>query len=109
MKKIKIKSFDEDEIIFTDGSCISHDHISDCCEYNYADFSSIKDSILEDLEFDEITIEESEDDQGFLLNGHLINCYSSQNGYYSSDVDITLRGPDKKIIKELNVDCEMVD
>lgn len=84
----KIKTYSNDDgVVFTDGSRLTSHHSPDCCEYNYADFEgSISDSILEGMNFDKIVLSRAE--SGFLLNGHMINCYSEQNGYYSDDVDV---------------------
>ena len=93
----KIALITQEEIHFTNGYVISYDHIENCCEYNFADFLSIKDTPFENFKFQHLTFEAVE--YGFLLNGYLINCYSYQNGYYTSEVDIYVYDPhtDKKI------------
>ena len=100
---IKIKFATEDRIWFDDGSYISFDHPSDCCEYNYADFSSILDTPIDGAELNHITLESN--DYGFLLNGHLVNCYSEQNGYYSYDIDIFYKDEYDRTMLWLNTDC----
>lgn len=100
---IKIKFVTEDRIQFDDESCITFHHSSDCCEYNYADFSSIIDTPIDGAKLNNITLEHS--DYGFLLNGHLVNCYSEQNGYYSYDIDILYKDKFERTILWLNTDC----
>lgn len=39
---MKIEKWNDDYIWFTDGSTISYDHCSDCCELNWADFSVLE-------------------------------------------------------------------
>lgn len=105
---VKIISADAMGIYFNNGSSITCDHEPDCCEYNYADFEQIEDLALR-TEFDwPLTFEEVKG-CGFRFGNRpqkmfFIPCYSVQNGYYSSDVDIYLDGEEV-----LNVECEMDD
>lgn len=90
---MRIERVTERAIIFDNGNEITYEHEPDCCEYNYADFSNLNSNVVnydydfnEDLKFEQIP------EMGFRFgsNGRwiFIPCYSSQNGYYSSDVDI---------------------
>lgn len=99
---IRIKYINDERVTFTNGSYIMYDHLQDCCEDNFADFQSIRDTVLENMDFKDIVIENS--DFGFLLNGHLINCYSNQNGYYTNNIDIYYKDKNDKIIKEINTE-----
>lgn len=128
---MKIKSWNDEYIFFTDGSTISYQHEPDCCEYNWADFS-ILDVFYQQEEFvnfDIIPVEE----YGFLLSLELekiasfgdkwyydytptkkifIPCYSDQNGYYSTQLTIVVHRPDAKGLKlnwqkEYPLFCEM--
>lgn len=103
----KIKSVDSSTIRFEDGSYLEHDHDASCCECNYADFDCVKDSILLDRIFDVIVLEEG--DCGVLLNGYLINCYSEQNGWYSSSVDITYKNSNGEQILFLQVEGDLIE
>ena len=97
----KIAAITEEEIYLTNGYVISYDHMGECCEHNFADFLSIKDTPFEDFKFEQLTFEATE--YGFLLNGYHINCYSYQNGYYTSEVDIYVYNPyTKEKIEVLN-------
>ena len=92
--KIKRIILDEDggnEIVFDNGNTI---HVVDSVEdlsRNYADFSQL-DSIAMGFDFGEDLMFE-ENDFGFRFgsdpaNMFFVPCYSVQNGYYSSAVDI---------------------
>lgn len=89
---MKIKTINEDMIIFDNGNIITFGHEQDCCEDNYADFPQI-DDIARNWKFDENLDFEPVEGFGFKF-GNLPNkmvfvpCYSDQNGYYSSDIDI---------------------
>ena len=119
---MKIKSWNDECIFFTDGSTISYEHEQDCCEVNWADFSVLE-VFYQDEEFDDFEVI-PEDDCGFLLelkqrNTELcwdydyiptkkifIPCYSEQNGYYSSDLTIIIRGPEREP-KDIDLNCEL--
>lgn len=92
---MKISKVTNDAIIFDNGNKISFDHSKDCCEYNYADFEQIEDMAF-DYEFNENLQFESVEKAGFRFgdNGMMffIPCYSEQNGYYSSDIQIYYKG-----------------
>ena len=100
---MKIKSISDSAITFDNGMDITFDHEQDCCEYNYAAFEEI-DDLAKTFEFSEDLIFESVD-YGFRFGNNpqnmvFVPCYSEQNGYYSSDVDIYYN--DRQV---LNVDC----
>lgn len=103
----KIIKINADGILFDDGSEISADHYQDCCEANYADFEQL-DDIGRNTDFDTSKmIFESVDGEGFRFGNvgkmFFIPCYSEQNGYYSSDIDIYYN--DTRV---LNFDCEQI-
>lgn len=89
---MKIKDINEERILFDNGNTITYNHEQDCCECNYADFQQI-DDIARSWDFDENLDFESVEEVGFRF-GNLPNkmvfvpCYSEQNGYYSSDIEI---------------------
>ena len=101
---MKIKSIDDSAITFDNGMDITFDHVADCCEYNYAAFEEV-DDLAKNFEFSENLIVEAIPGSGFRFGNNpqnmvFVPCYSEQNGYYSSDVDIYYNN--KKV---LNVDC----
>ena len=105
--KMKILEVTDLRITFDNGSEITFDHVPDFCEYNYAAFKQIEERALE-IEFDEKLIFEAVEGCGFRFGSErtemfFIPCYSDQNGYYSSDIDILYNN--KKV---LNFECEEV-
>lgn len=104
----KIIKLEENLIKFDDGTTITADHSQDCCEYNYADCERV-DDIAKYTDFDTANLEfEAVEGSGFRFGNKpgkmfFVPCYSEQNGYYSSDVDIYLNGE-----LYLNIDCEML-
>lgn len=94
---MRIKNVTDEAIIFDNGNKITFDHCADCCEYNYADFSTLTpNNIWYDYDFEEELDFKYEDEMGFAFgsDGHwiFIPCYSEQNGYYSDDIDIYYNG-----------------
>ncbi len=83
---MKIKEIDFEHILFDNGSKITFDHDQNCCEWNYADFEQLKDTVAMDIDFDENLIFEGVDEAGFRFgnkeNMFFVPCYSEQNGYY---------------------------
>lgn len=102
---MKIKEVNTNYILFDNGSRITFDHEQDCCETNYADFEQLEDLALE-YEFENDLIFEVVPENGFRFGSKgtpmfFVPCYSDQNGYYSSDIDIFYDGR-----HVFNVDCE---
>lgn len=103
---MKIKQCTELFIVFDNGNTITFHHEPDCCESNYADFKQL-DDLAKETEFDEDLKFESVPLSGFRFGNEgkmfFVPCYSWQNGYYSSDIDILYNG--KRV---LNLFCKMV-
>ena len=82
-------------IKFSNGKSMTFDHIQDCCEHNYADFLGIDDISLDYKLHEPLTYEVVEN-YGFRFGNRdsmvSVPCYSEQNGYYSTDVDIYYDG-----------------
>ena len=101
---MKIKEITQEYIEFDNGSMIEFDYSQSCCEHNYADFENI-DSIAWDTDFnEELIFEENEDGYGFRFGSKgtpmfFIPCYSEQNGFYSSVVNILYKG--KKVLYDV--------
>ena len=109
-KVIKIES---ERLLFDDGSVLYSDHSQDCCESHWLDFGALEMSDFEGLEFDlsgEGFFEEV-DGYGIRLvpiNGHPISVagYGSNNGYYSSNLDLILTD-DKDFTKTYDIsECQ---
>ena len=107
---MKIKNVTDNAIIFDNGNSITFSHEQECCEWNYADFS-ILDERNVNYDFDENLIFEFVDEAGFMFGSEdvlhymhriFIPCYSEQNGYYTTDIDIYYN--DKKV---LSGECEL--
>ena len=93
--KIKKYSTDDEYLEFDTGDRITFSHYQDCCEINYADFDQI-DDLARHWDFKAPLIFEKVDGCGFRFGniGRMVfvPCYSAQNGYYSSDLDIEFNG-----------------
>lgn len=105
---MKIRLFNERGILFDNENSITFDHQQDCCEDNYADFLQLEPMALE-VEFDENILIEEVKHQGFRFGSKdtpmfFIPCYSYQNGYYSSDVEIYYTTDTNQT--KLYVECE---
>lgn len=79
----------------------------DCCENNYADFDSIKDTPLMGTLFDSVVFDAWEG--GIRINGYAVNCYSEQNGYYSTEITFLLREEYGQYLLTFEGECEMND
>lgn len=88
---MKIKTVTESALTFDNGEMITFDHCTDCCEWNYADFAQV-DDVAKATEFNSPLCFEKVDETGFRFGNpgkmFFIPCYSSQNGYYSNDLQI---------------------
>ena len=91
---MKIDFINESKIVFDNGNEITFDHDQECCEHNYADFLYLKeDDGIYDIEFDENLKFEVVPNAGIRfgsvsMNMVFVPCYSKQNGWYTSNVDI---------------------
>lgn len=88
---MKIKEITSEHIKFNNGEEITFFHRQDCCEDNYADFEQL-DDIARVAEFSTPLKFEKVDNTGFRFGNEgrmfFVPCYSYQNGYYSSDLQI---------------------
>lgn len=110
MKIIKIT---DEEILFDNGCKLTYYHDQDCCEDNYADFTQLEDTGIENEEFEFNTkMFEFKDEEGFRLvaqsgNKYFVPCYSCQNGWYSSGLDIIFTNGIGKYM--VGIDCKVID
>lgn len=100
---IQITTITEEEVIFSNGFVLSFNHYPDCCEWNYADFSVLRQNREVHKPFQWLTIE-IYDENGFRLNGIFIPCYSKQSGYYSADLDIIFKNENEETIFSSNIE-----
>lgn len=95
---MKIARLDSCELVFDNGSRISSHWEQDCCERNYADFEYLKDDkVCMNTDFKEPLVFQKVDGYGFRFGNKpskmfYVPCYSEQNGYYTSEVDIYYKG-----------------
>ena len=106
---MKITNITEYELVFDNGSTITYDHPQDCCEWNHADFAQL-DDIARDYDFQEPLKFEAVELAGFRFGDarqmFFVPCYSEQNGYYTSELDIYLNGKEVLHIEECDpIDC----
>ena len=104
---MRIKETTEEHILFDNGDKIEFSHFQCCCECNYADFNQLE-KIAFHADFETPLEFEKVEDSGFRFGNKgkmfYVPCYSEQNGYYSSDVDIYFNGD-----QVLNVDAKLVE
>ncbi len=105
MRAIK-PNIDDKTLYFDDGSKIETYHEQDCCEWNYADWSSLDDTGFYEQDFDKIELTSWE--YGFSINGYSVNCYSDQNGYYSNDIEATYYDCNQNKVKHICTICEEI-
>ena len=103
---MKIHKVTYHAIQFDNGKAIEFEHCAECYERNYADFQQVieNNSDILDYDFEENLIFEK-CDNGFRFGDSkrmfFVPCYSEQDGYYSTDVDIYYDGN-----HVLNTDCD---
>lgn len=95
MKVVKI----DDALYFDDGTVLSSYHTQDCCESHDLYFGDLTLEDFDGLEFDLTKDDffERVEDYGIALlpiNGHPVRIpgYGYNNGYYSSQLELTLTG-----------------
>lgn len=105
--KIKIVKVEENHLEFSDGSNIIAYHYRDCCEHNYADFKQI-DDLSRAWEFEHPILFESANG-GFRFGNSnkmvWVPCYSEQDGYYSSDIDVDYFDAEDERCEHYNFEC----
>lgn len=97
MRKLKVIEVKSDSLLFNDGTRLSSYHESDCCEQHWLDMSNLSLEDFEDLEFDLTNDEflEKIKEYGVALKpikGFPVRIpgYGSNNGYYSTNLTLTL-------------------
>lgn len=111
----KVTKVTSDYIEFDNAVQLYSDHERDCCEHHYLDFSNITLADFEGLEFDlsgEDFFERIEDYDialkpvvGFPVR---IPGYGSNNGYYSSELTLVLKGKDFEKYFDIS-ECQVIN
>lgn len=113
---MKVKQVTTDSIIFEDGSKLYSYHEEDCCEHHWLDFEHIKLEDFDGLEFD-LSSESFFNripDYGIEMvpiHGYSVRIpgYGSNNGYYSSHLELVLVNS-KGERKFFDItDCQVID
>lgn len=111
---MRIKQVTDEKILFDNGNEIFFNHRRDCCEINYADFCNLNENNINyNYNFDENLSFESVDELGFKFgsNGRwiFIPCYSEQNGYYTTEIDIYYKKEkEERIERVLRFDAQEI-
>jgi hypothetical protein len=97
MNKVKVIQVERESLTFDNGIILASDHEQCCCENHYLSFKGLTLSDFKGLEFDITTDDffERIDEYGIALkplNGHPVRIpgYGSNNGYYSSNLELIL-------------------
>jgi hypothetical protein len=115
MENLKVVEINSGQIIFENGVKLYSNHEQDCCENHYLSMSDLTIADFVGLEFDLTKDEffERIEDYGIALkplNGFPVRIpgYGSNNGYYSSNLELILTNTDGKgIYKEFNIsECQ---
>lgn len=97
----------DDRIILSNDCYIEATHDQDCCENNYADFKSLLDTSIMGITHNIISFDGWEG--GIRINGYAVNCYSEQNGFYSTEITFVLYDRWGRKILDYEGSCEMDD
>ena len=113
MKNLKVVKIDSDSLEFDNGVKLYSNHVQDCCESHYLSLSDLTLADFEGLEFDLTNDDffERIEDYGIALKpikGFPVRIpgYGSNNGYYSSKLDLILTN-DKDFTKTYDIsECQ---
>ena len=98
---VTVSQVSNDSIRFSNGQSLYSEHRQDCCEHHWLSFEHLTIEDFVGMEFDlDGDFFEKVDGYGIRLkpvNGHPVAVpgYGSNNGYYSSDLTLTLCGGEK--------------
>ena len=97
--EVKVVKVNEEGIEFSDGTVISHYHDQDCCEHVYANWIDWSNDFSNVVEIRSLTIWTVPDagiriefSHGYQSRDFVwfVACYDEQNGYYNSNLEITI-------------------
>lgn len=124
---MKIVEVESESLTFDNGCVLMSVHEPDCCEWHWLDFSVMKTYNISTVTGKEINIFKQEfdfsngvpfkkvEDLGIILydiegNRYLINGYSSNNGYYSTNIDLLYVDDNGEEIYRYDVsECQVID
>lgn len=117
MNNVSVKQITEDSIVFSDGTTLQHYHQDDCCENHYLDFSALDIKDFEGLEFNLSNDKffkriENYGIELIPIKGWPVRIagYGHNNGYYSSNMSLIIRGENKKTIKHFDIsECQKIN
>ncbi len=101
VKKLEVVRIDSDSLEFDNGMILYSDHEQDCCEIHYLSLDDLSLDDFKGLEFDLSNDDFFERIEGYGValkpkNGHPVRIpgYGSNNGYYSSALDLIITDTD---------------
>lgn len=112
----KVILVDSDFIDFDTGHRLLSEHTSDCCEHHYLSMANLDVRDFEGMDFDldRTDFFERVEDFGIRLvatNGYAIPIpgYGSNNGYYSSDLNLVVIDADGKTVWDIDIsECQEI-
>ncbi len=100
---MKLTKYSHEGLLFDNGTRIFDFHNQDCCESVYADWDQLKDTDVLSHDFPERITVDGVDGSGIKIDGYFIPCYNNQNGYYGSDLEVTIMYPNgDKVVKDIS-------
>lgn len=116
MTNLKVIKIDDNSIEFENGIQLYSYHDQDCCENHYLSFTDLNITDFDRLEFDLTTDDFFKRIEGYgieliPIKGHSVKIpgYGSNNGYYSSDLDLILTNR-KNFNKKFDIsDCQVIE
>lgn len=114
MEKVKVIKIDSESIVFDNGMSLYSVHDQNCCESHYLSMTDLTMLDFEGLEFDlsNDTFFNRIEGYGIELipiHGHSVKIpgYGSNNGYYSSNLDLVISDANGKTIKSFDIsECQ---
>jgi hypothetical protein len=123
---MKIKEINDEEILFDNNMRLESYHEQDCCESVYADFKILndynvstktgKEINIKEIDFEESLLKliEGVKEAGFNMISKIgekffVPCYNSQNGYYSSELELILYGQQDNYKETLDISSFVKD
>jgi hypothetical protein len=116
MENLKVVKIESESITFDNGFTLASNHEQDCCENHWLSFENLTIKDFEGLEFNltnDFFFNRIPDFGIELLpiNGWPIRVpgYGSNNGYYSSDLEIVIRDQNAKWVKRYDItECQVI-